>query len=257
VILAASCKGGGGKSTVALNTALALSELGHRVALLDADIYGPSIPMMTATLDSRAVSVQDGDILPVPAYGIETLSIGHMVERDRALLWQGPMVGQAIERIMQKALWSPADYLIIDTPPGTGDELMTLWESCKIDGVILVTSPQAVAVADVVRNFALFKRMGVPILGIVQNFDGYVCSCCKKVTRVFPGAGGRDLAKAHGVEFLASLPIDPEVAKAADGGFPLVLAKPDCATARAFRTIARRIATKCPKVPETAAQEGE
>ena len=250
VILAASCKGGVGKSTVALNTAISLSELGNRVALLDADMYGPSIPTMTSTVNNEIQQTQEDSFLPVPAYGIETISIGHALKPEQALLWKGPLMGQIIEKFMKQTLWSPADYLIVDTPPGTGDIHMSLWGATKIDGAILVTSPQEVAVADVRRNIEMFKRMNVPILGVVQNFDGYVCPCCKKVTRVFPGNSGREFAKKFNLELLASLAVDPTIAKAADEGFPAILKHPNSSYAQAFATIARRIMLKCPKVEQ-------
>lgn len=248
VILAASCKGGVGKSTVALNTAIALSDLGNRVAILDADMYGPSIPTMTATLENKIMQTQEENFLPIPAYGIETLSIGNTLQRDQALLWKGPMMGKILDSFLKKTMWSPADYLIIDTPPGTGDVQMALWQSCKIDGAILVTTPQEVALADVRRNIEMFKNMNIPILGVVQNMDGYVCPCCKKVTRVFPGNGGKQLAKQHNLELLGSLAVDPTIPKAADEGFPAVLKNPNSSYAQTFRTIAMRVMTKCPKV---------
>ena len=250
VILAASCKGGVGKSTVALNTAISLSELGNRVALLDADMYGPSVPTMTATTENAIQQTQEESFIPIPAYGIETLSIGHALKKDQALLWKGPLIGSIVDRFVKKTLWSPADYLIVDTPPGTGDVQMALWNTCKIDGAILVTSPQDVATADVVRNIEMFQKMNIPILGVVQNFDGYVCPCCKKVTRIFPGNGGRDLAKQYNLEMLGTIGIDPTIATAADEGFPAILKNPNSPYALTFRTIAMRVMMKCPKVQQ-------
>jgi ATP-binding protein involved in chromosome partitioning len=247
IILTTSCKGGVGKSTVALNTAVTLSELGNRVGLFDADFYGPSIPTMMSTTDSRIQQTQESSYLPIPAYGIETLSLGNGIPRDASLLWKGPLVDKTLDDLLKKTLWSPLDYLIVDTPPGTGDVQLSLFNSVKIDGAILVTSPQIVAVADVVRNIDMFKKIGIPVIGIVQNFDGYVCPCCKKVTSLFPGQGGRDLARKYDLELLASIAVDPTIAQAADDGFPAVLKHPDSSYAQAFRTIAARLMMKIPK----------
>lgn len=250
IILAASCKGGVGKSTVALNTAITLSELGNRVGILDADLYGPSIPTMTSTTNNKLQQAGDQQFLPIPAYGIETLSIGNAIGKDDALLWKGPLIGGLIGDFLKKTMWSELDYLIIDTPPGTGDIQLSIHQNVKVDGAILVTSPQEVAVADVVRNIDMFKKMDIPVLGVVQNFDGFVCPCCKKVTKIFNGNGGRDLAEKYKLEVLGSLAVDPTLAEAADNGFPAVLKNPNSAYARVFRTIAMRIMTKMPKISD-------
>jgi ATP-binding protein involved in chromosome partitioning len=247
IILAASCKGGVGKSTVALNTAVALSELGNRVGLFDADFYGPSIPTMTSTTENVIQQTQESHYLPIPAYGIETFSLGNGIPGGAALLWKGTLIGNMVDELLKKTLWSTLDYLIVDTPPGTGDVQIALSNSVKVDGVILVTSPQEVAVADVVRNLDMFGKLKIPVLGIVQNFDGFVCPRCKKVTRVFPGQGGKDISKTHNIEFLASLAVDPLLSQAADEGFPAVLKHPDSPFSHSFRTLARRVMMKVPK----------
>jgi ATP-binding protein involved in chromosome partitioning len=246
IILTASCKGGVGKSTVALNTAVALSEFGNRVGLFDADFYGPSIPTMASTTENLIQQTQESNYLPIPAYGIETLSLGNGIPNGAALLWKGPLVGQMIDDLLKKTLWSPLDYLIVDTPPGTGDIQIGLFNSVKIDGAIIVTSPQEVAIADVVRNLDMFKKLEIPILGIVQNFDGYVCPCCKKVTRVFPGKSAQELGKKFEIEVLGSLGIDPAISQAADDGFPAVLKSPNSSFTQALRTIARKVMLKVP-----------
>jgi ATP-binding protein involved in chromosome partitioning len=202
---------------------------------------------MASTTENRIQETQESHYLPIPAYGIETFSLGNGIPSGAALLWRGALVGQMVDELLKKTLWSPLDYLIIDTPPGTGDVQIALSNSVKIDGAILVTSPQEVAIADVVRNLDMFKKMEIPILGIVQNFDGYVCPCCKKVMRVFPGQGGREIAKAHNIELLASLAVDPLLSQAADDGFPAVLKHPDSPFSHAFRTIARRLTMQVPK----------
>lgn len=250
IILTASCKGGVGKSTVALNTAITLSELGNRVGIFDADFYGPSIPTMTSTNENQLQKVGDDSYLPIPAYGIETLSVGNGIPRDAALLWKGPLIGKLIEELLHKTSWSPLDYLIIDTPPGTGDTPIALFNSVKIDGAILVTSPQNVSYADVVRSVSMFEMMKIPIIGIIQNFDGFVCPCCQKVTKIFKGDSARKLSQDHKIEILGSIPFDPTLAQAADQGFPAVLKAPNSAYAQTFRTVATRLMMKVPKVPE-------
>ena len=250
LILTASVKGGVGKSTVALNTAISLSELGNRVGLLDADLYGPSVPTMMNTNDVQMQQVKEGQYLPVPAYGIETVSIGNMMPRGGALCWKGPLIGTFIEDLLKKSLWSPLDYLIVDTPPGTGDIPLSIFGSVKIDGAVLVTTPQDVAYDDVVRNIDMFKKMNVPILGVVQNLDGFVCPHCKKVTRIFKGNAGKRLAEKFKLEFLGSLAIDPSIAQAGDQGFPAVLKNPDSPFSQSLRTIAARIMMKVPKIPD-------
>lgn len=250
IILTASCKGGVGKSTVALNTAITMSELGHRVGLFDADFYGPSIPTMTSTNDIRIQKGREDSFLPVPAYGIETISLGNAIPQDAALLWKGPLVDQVVQQFMKQTLWSPLDYLIVDTPPGTGDVQMALFNAAKIDGAVIVTSPQDVVYADVVRSIDMFKKMNIPILGIIQNFDGFVCPKCKKVTRIFKGNSAKELAKKFNLEILGSLPFDPLLSKAADEGFPAVLKSPDSAYSQTFRTIAMRLMAKVPKPEE-------
>lgn len=250
IILTASCKGGVGKSTVALNTAITLSELGNRVGIFDADFYGPSIPTMTSTNELPLQKVGEDSYLPIPAYGIETLSLGNGIPRDAALLWKGPLIGNLIEEFLHKTSWSPLDYLIIDTPPGTGDTPIALFNSVKIDGAVLVTSPQNVVYADVIRNVNMFEMMKIPVVGIIQNFDGFVCPCCKKVTKIYKGDCGKRLAAEHKMELLGSIPFDPILAQAADQGFPAVLKSPDSAYAQTFRTVAMRIMAKVPKVPD-------
>jgi ATP-binding protein involved in chromosome partitioning len=246
IIITASCKGGVGKSTIALNTAISLSELGFRVGLFDADFYGPSIPTMTSTTENRIQQTQESSYLTVPAYGIDTISLGHGIDAGSALLWKGPLIAKFIDDLLKKTLWPPLDYLIVDTPPGTGDIPLALYQSVKIDGALLVTSPQTVSMIDVSRSIDMFNKMQIPIVGIVQNLDGYVCPCCKKVTRVFPGKSAQELAKKFDLEVLGSLAIDPAISQAADDGFPAVLKNPNSSFTQAMRTVARRVMLKVP-----------
>ncbi|EAY22876.1 mrp, putative [Trichomonas vaginalis G3] len=247
IILAASCKGGVGKSTVAMNTAIALTKQGMRVGLFDADLYGPSVPTMTLTSDSSLVMTQENKFLPVYVNGLETVSIGNAVKKEDALLWKGPAVGGLITQLLKDSLWSELDYLIIDTPPGTGDVHLALYDAVPIDGAILVTSPQNVAMADVIRNVDMFKKMRIPVLGLVRNFDGFVCPCCGEVTKIFQGQKADEMAKENKYEVLGSIPIDPAIAKAADSGIPAIDQAPDSAYAKVFQNIAKKIIEKVPK----------
>jgi len=247
IVLTTSCKGGVGKSTVALNTAIALAKAGHRVGLLDADVYGPSIPTMTNTNGMPLQMTQDEKFLPVYAHGIETVSVGNAVGKESALMWKGPLIGGLIGQLMKQSQWSTLDYLIVDTPPGTGDVQMALYDSAPIDGSLIVTSPQNVAMADVIRNVDMFNKMKIPVLGVVQNMDGFVCPCCKEVTKIFDGKLAEEMAKKNNYEMLASIPIDPTLSQCADKGIPAILQHPDSSYAKMFDSIAKKIVQKLPK----------
>lgn len=247
IILAASCKGGVGKSTVALNTARALAKEGCSVGLFDADIYGPSVPTMTLTTEGALTMTQEEKFLPVFVNGIETVSVGNAIKKDAALLWKGPAVGGLIQQLLKDSLWSDLDYLIVDTPPGTGDVHLAIHDTVPIDGAILVTSPQDVAYSDVVRNVDMFNKMRIPVLGLVKNLDGFVCPCCGEVTSIFKGDKITQMAKENKYEIIGSIPIDPAIATAADNGFPAIDAAPDSAYAKVFTKIAKKIMEKVPK----------
>lgn len=256
ILLAASCKGGVGKSTVALNTAISLSKTGAKVGLFDADIYGPSVPTITKTTEQYLLSDKEANFLPVSAYGIETVSIGNCSKKEEALMWKGPLVGSVISELLTKSMWPPLDYLVIDTPPGTGDVQLDLAQLFKIDGTILVTSPQQISVDDVARSIDAFKKMKIPILGIVQNFDGFVCDKCKTLTKIFPGNGAEQLSKEYNIPVLGSIPIDPEIAECGDSGVPAIVQKPDSQYAKVFEEIADTIISLLPKVkPEIEAKK--
>lgn len=256
ILLAASCKGGVGKSTVALNTAISLSKTGAKVGLFDADIYGPSVPTITKTTEQYLLSDKESNFLPVSAYGIETVSIGNCSKKEEALMWKGPLVGSVISELLTKSMWPPLDYLVIDTPPGTGDVQLDLAQLFKIDGTILVTSPQQISVDDVARSIDAFKKMKIPILGIVQNFDGFVCDKCKTLTKIFPGNGAEQLSKEYNIPVLGSIPIDPEIAECGDSGVPAIVQKPDSQYAKVFEEIADTIISLLPKVkPEIEAKK--
>ena len=258
ILLTASCKGGVGKSTVALNTAISLSKTGAKVGLFDADIYGPSVPTIAKTTEEYLLADKDSNFLPVSAYGIETVSIGNCSKKDEALLWKGPLVGSVISELLTKSLWPPLDYLVIDTPPGTGDVHLDLSKLFKIDGTILVTSPQQISVDDVIRSIDAFKKMEIPILGIVQNFDGFVCDNCKTLTKIFPGNGAEQLSNQFNIPLLGSIPIDPEIADCGDKGVPAIIQKPDSQYAKVFQEIADTIISLIPKIkPEIEARKPE
>ncbi|OHT06206.1 mrp [Tritrichomonas foetus] len=248
ILLTSSCKGGVGKSTVALNTAISLSKTGAKVGLFDADIYGPSVPTITKTKDQFLVGDEDSNFLPVSAYGIETVSLGNAVEPEAALIWKGPLVSHVIQDFLLKSIWPPLDYLVIDTPPGTGDVHLDLSQLFNIDGTLLVTSPQQISVDDVARSVDEFNKMGIPILGIIQNFDGFVCEHCKTPTKIFPGNGAEKLSEMYNIPVLGSLPIDPSIAECGDEGVPAVIKKPDSEYAKAFEAIAETIVSLMPRV---------
>jgi ATP-binding protein involved in chromosome partitioning len=197
---------------------------------------------------SPLVADEKANFVPVTKYGIETVSIGHASEPEVALLWKGVLVGQVVSEFLRKANWSPLDYLLVDTPPGTGDVHLSLAQLFPIDGAIIVTTPQKVAVADVARSIDAFKQLKVPVLGLVQNFGSFVCGGCKSVVNIFPGTGGEDLAKKYKLPLLGCLPIDPEIARSGDAGVPAVLDKPDSEYAKAFQAIAETIISLCPRV---------
>lgn len=247
ILMTTSCKGGVGKSTVALNTAIALKNAGMRVGLFDADIYGPSVPTMMNTEGKPLYSDAEGNFIPVENYGMPTVSIGYGIDPKMAMLWKGPIVGKVISDFLRNAIWPELDYLVLDTPPGTGDVLMSIAQNVPIDAAIVVTQPQNVAVADVIRNFDMFKTLKVKPIGIVQNMDGFRCGKCKTVTKIFPGQGAAELSKKYNVPLIASIPIDPEIATAGDKGVPATLAHPDSEYAKIFAGIAKHVIEQIPK----------
>lgn len=246
IILTASCKGGVGKSTVALNTALALQKCGAKVGVFDADIYGPSVPLMTASSDKYLYSDKDSNFIPVDVYGLKTVSIGNAVDKNAALLWKGPFVSRILSEFARKAIWPALDYLVVDTPPGTGDVPLSLAAQLPVDGAILVTTPQKIALADVIRSVQAFKKLKIPILGVVQNMDSFICPHCGTKKPIFHGSGGAEIAKEAGVEILGSLPVDLKVAAAGDAGKPAVLNE-NSPYAKTFEEIAKKIIAKVPK----------
>ncbi|MBS0194699.1 MAG: iron-sulfur cluster carrier protein ApbC [Proteobacteria bacterium] len=243
IIAVASGKGGVGKSTVAVNLALALAAEGARVGVLDADIYGPSIPKMLG-ISGRPDSPDGKSIEPKLAHGLQAMSIGLLVEEDTAMIWRGPMVTQALQQLLGNTLWKELDYLVIDLPPGTGDIQLTLAQKVPVSGSIIVTTPQDIALLDAKKALKMFEKVQVPVLGIVENMAVHVCSHCGHAEHVFGQGGGARMAAQYGVPLLGSLPLDMRIREDADGGHPSVVAAPDSAVAQAYRLIARNTAAR-------------
>jgi ATP-binding protein involved in chromosome partitioning len=243
VIAVASGKGGVGKSTVAVNLAAALSLDGARVGLMDVDIYGPSIPLMTGT-DGTKPEIANGRLQPVRAHGLKCLSMGYLVPPGQAVVWRGPMLHKAITQFFEDCDWGEIDYLVVDLPPGTGDVQLSLSQIFPMTGAVMVTTPQEVALIDVVKGANMFERVNVPLLGVVENMSYFVCPCCGTRSEIFAHGGGRRAAKEHGWPFLGEIPIDPSVRVGGDEGTPVVVSHPDSAVAKSFRETARVLAGK-------------
>ncbi|MBU1699899.1 MAG: Mrp/NBP35 family ATP-binding protein [Candidatus Eisenbacteria bacterium] len=234
----ASAKGGVGKSTISVNLALALARLGLKVGLLDADIHGPSIPMMLGI--QGQYPKMDGDrLVPLDVYGIKAMSIGLLLDPDAAVIWRGPMMGKALEQLMTDVNWTGVDLLLLDLPPGTGDIQITLTQKTKLNGGIVISTPQDVALADAIRGITMFRKVEVPVLGLVENMSTFICPHCLKETPIFGSGGGRREAERLGVPLLAQIPIDPRIVEGGDTGHPLVVSYPDSPTARVFGALAQ------------------
>ena len=243
ILAVASGKGGVGKSTTAANLALALQAEGAKVGLLDADIYGPSIPRMMGV--SGKPDTKDGQHLePKMAHGVQTMSIGFMIEEDTPMIWRGPMVTQALTQLLNETNWVDLDYLIIDLPPGTGDIQLTLCQRVPVSGAIIVTTPQDIALLDARKGLKMFEKVEVPVLGIVENMATHVCSNCGHVEPIFGSGGGKRMASEYEVPLLGSLPLDIHIREQADGGTPSVAADPHGAIAAAYCQIARAAAAR-------------
>jgi ATP-binding protein involved in chromosome partitioning len=243
VIAVASGKGGVGKSTTAVNLALALSAEGASVGILDADIYGPSIPMMLG-ITGRPESEDGKTIEPMEGLGLQASSIGFMIDIDTPMVWRGPMVTQALEQLLRDTNWRDLDYLIIDMPPGTGDIHLTLAQKIPVTGAVIVTTPQDIALLDARKGLKMFEKVGIPILGIVENMAVHRCSQCGHVEHVFGSGGGERMALETGVESLGALPLDIRIREQADSGRPTVVADPDGEIALTYKAIARKVAAR-------------
>lgn len=241
VILVGAGKGGVGKSTVALNLAAALRLEGAKVGLLDADFYGPSVPLMTGL--SQRPSSKDGKTLePLDAHGLKVMSIGFLVEPEQAMVWRGPMLHSALTQLLRDVNWGDLDYLVLDLPPGTGDVPLSLSQLVKAAGIVLVSTPQDVALADVVKAKSMFDRVSVPILGLVENMSSFHCPHCSQGTPIFSEGGGRKAAEAMGIPLLAEIPLDLAVRMGGDKGVPVTVEHPESPQAQAFRAMARNVA---------------
>jgi ATP-binding protein involved in chromosome partitioning len=242
IVAVASGKGGVGKSTVAVNLALAWAQAGAQVGILDADIYGPSQPLMLGLSGERPASPDGKHIEPLEAHGLKAMSIGFLVDPAQAVVWRGPMVTQALTQLLTDTHWGGLDYLVVDMPPGTGDIQLTLAQRVPVSGAIIVTTPQDIALADARKGLAMFEKVSVPVLGIIENMSTFSCPNCGHVEHIFGAGGGARLAAQHGVALLGQLPLDTRIREEADGGRPSVIAEPDSVRARGYIEAARRAA---------------
>jgi len=243
VIAVASGKGGVGKSTTAVNLALALAAEGAQVGILDADIYGPSQQMMMG-LAGRPESKDGKTIEPMVNYGVQAMSIGLLIDVDTPMVWRGPMVTQALEQLLRDTRWKDLDYLVVDLPPGTGDIQLTLSQKVPVTGAVIVTTPQDIALIDARKGLKMFEKVGVPILGIVENMSTHVCSKCGHEEHIFGQGGAGKMCKDYGVDLLGQLPLDIRIREQADSGRPTVVAEPDSRSAQVYKEIARKVAAK-------------
>ncbi|GAB5100774.1 iron-sulfur cluster carrier protein ApbC [Caballeronia sp. LP006] len=241
IIAVASGKGGVGKSTTAANLALALAAEGANVGMLDADIYGPSLPMMLG-ISGRPESPDNQSMNPLIGHGIQANSIGFLIEQDNPMVWRGPMVTSALEQLLRQTNWKDLDYLVVDMPPGTGDIQLTLSQKVPVTGAVIVTTPQDIALLDAKKGLKMFEKVGIPILGIVENMSTHICSNCGHEEHIFGAGGGERMAKEYGVEILGQLPLDIAIRERTDAGQPTVVSQPESRIAETYRAIARRVA---------------
>ena len=241
IVAVASGKGGVGKSTTAVNLALALAAEGASVGLLDADIYGPSIPMMMG-VEGRPESDDGKTMDPLENYGVQVMSIGFLVAQDEAMIWRGPMATQALEQLLRQTNWRDLDYLIVDMPPGTGDIQLTLSQRVPMTGAVIVTTPQDIALLDAKKGIKMFEKVGVPILGIVENMAVHVCTNCGHIEHIFGADGGKKMAADYKMDYLGALPLNMQIRVQADSGMPTVVADPDGDVAAIYKAVARQVA---------------
>ena len=243
IIAVASGKGGVGKSTTAVNLALALAAEGARVGILDADIYGPSQPMMMG-IDARPESADGQTMEPLENYGVQVMSIGFLIEPDNPMIWRGPMATQALDQLLRQTNWRDVDYLIVDMPPGTGDIQLTLSQRVPLTGAVIVTTPQDIALLDARKGLKMFEKVGVPILGVVENMAVHVCSKCGHAEHIFGAEGGKRMAAEYGVDYLGALPLNLSIREQTDSGRPTVVSEPDGEIAALYKEVARKVAVK-------------
>jgi ATP-binding protein involved in chromosome partitioning len=244
IIAVASGKGGVGKSTTSVNLALALAAEGATVGILDADIYGPSQPRMLGVGGTRPESSDGQTLNPVISHGLQSMSIGYLIDEDTPMIWRGPMVTQALEQLLNDTQWREVDYLVIDLPPGTGDTQLTLAQKVPVSGAVIVTTPQDIALLDARKAYKMFEKVEVPVLGVVENMSIHICSKCGHEEHIFGQGGGQSMAEQYSIPFLGALPLDIRIREEADNGKPTVVAEPDSRIAQIYRDIARRVAAK-------------
>ena len=241
MVAVASGKGGVGKSTVAGNLAIALRQLGYTVGLLDCDIYGPSQQMMMG-IDEKPFLNEEEKIVPIERYGVRVMSIGFLMDADTPVIWRGPMIYKAIEQFLGDVAWGRQDFLIVDLPPGTGDAQLTLTQKVALSGAVIVTTPQDVALIDARKGLAMFQKVNVPIIGLIENMSGFECPKCGHVEPIFKTGGGEKTAMQLGVPFLGRIPLDPRIALSGDAGMPIVAAEPDSASTKSFLALGEAVA---------------
>ncbi len=246
IIAVASGKGGVGKSTVAVNLALALSAEGAKVGILDADIYGPSQPRMLG-VNTKPETKDGRKMEPITSYHLQAMSIGFLVDEETPMIWRGPMVTQALEQLLRETNWQDLDYLIIDLPPGTGDVQLTLAQKVPVTGAVIVTTPQDIALLDARKGLKMFEKVEIPVLGIVENMSTHICSKCGHEEHIFGAGGGQRMADDYDVGFLGGIPLDISIREQTDGGKPTVAAEPEGRLSKIYRDIARRVAGKLSK----------
>ena len=244
VIAVASGKGGVGKSTVAANFALALARQGARVGVLDADIYGPSQPRMMGLSGQRPTTRDGKSFEPLSNYGVKVMSIGFLIDDEQPMVWRGPMVTQALVQLLGETRWGDLDYLVVDMPPGTGDIQLTMAQRVPLSGAVVVTTPQEIALLDARKGLMMFRKVEVPVLGIVENMSVHVCPACGHESHVFGVGGGKGMAERYGVPLLGELPLDLRIREQADAGSPTVVGDPESAAARAYMSVARKAAAQ-------------
>ncbi|TNE90569.1 iron-sulfur cluster carrier protein ApbC [Porticoccus sp.] len=247
IIAVASGKGGVGKSTTSVNLALALAAEGYRVGIIDADIYGPSIPTMLGVPEGTRPETIGGKLLvPVEAHGIKSMSMGYLVTEQTPMVWRGPMATGALLQLLNQTLWESLDYLIVDMPPGTGDIQLTLAQNARLAGAVIVTTPQDIALLDARKAIEMFHKVKIPVLGIVENMAMHQCSQCGQVEHIFGEGGGERVASEYQTELLGSLPLEMGIRQGVDGGAPSVMSDPEGAAAKSYREIARKVAAMLP-----------
>ena len=257
IVAVASGKGGVGKSTTAVNLALALSLEGARVGLLDADIYGPSQGVMLGVPNGQRPQIRDGKLfVPIKVHGIESMSMGFLVDENTPMVWRGPMVSSALQQMLTQTDWSELDYLIIDMPPGTGDIQLTLSQKVPVSGAVIVTTPQDIALLDAIKGIEMFRKVEIPVLGIIENMSVHICSQCGHVEHLFGAGGGERIARDFDTRLLGALPLTMQIREQSDSGRPTVVADPDGAIAQIYRNIARLLAARLSEQAQAQARGG-